>query len=56
MWLTALYLFHEYLAKNTIPNYKIPFEAREAANRLFELSENQSEEFYKLSSLLTSSL
>ena len=56
MWLTVLYLVHEYVAKNTIPNYKTLFEAREAANRLVELFENQPEEFYKFSRPLTSSL
>ena len=40
-----LYLFHEYVAKNIMPNYKTFFEAREAANRLFELYENQPETF-----------
>ena len=52
MWLTVLYLFHEYVAKNTIPNYKILFEAREAANQLFEIYENQLETFYELTSPL----
>ena len=56
MWLTVLYLFHEYMAKNIMPNYKTLFEAREAANRLYEIYENQPEAFYELSSPLTSSL
>ena len=56
MWLTLVYLLHEYVAKNTIPNYKTLFEAREAATRLVELFENQPGEFYKLSSLIISSL
>lgn len=56
MWLTVLYLLHVFVAKNVIPNYKTLFEAREAANRLVELFENQPEEFYKLSSPQTSSL
>ena len=56
MWLTVLYLFHEYVAKNIIPNYTILFEAREAANQLFEIYENQFETVYELTLPLTSSL
>ena len=56
MWLTLVYLLHEYVAKNTIPNYKTLFEAREAATRLVEVFENQPGEFYKLSSPIISSL
>ena len=56
MWLTVLYLFHEYVAKNIIPNYTILFEAREAANQLFEIYENQFETVYELTLPLKSSL
>ncbi len=41
MLIVLMYLFHEYVAKNCIPYYKLKFEAREAANRFVYVTRNQ---------------
>lgn len=46
MILTALYLFHETVAKYLIPYYRLKFEAREAANRLFTIYKEDPKIFY----------
>lgn len=48
MWLSLLYLFHDYVAKNVIPHYKILFEAREAANHFFEVYGKSDTTIYTL--------
>ena len=32
MFLTLMYLFHEYVAKSIVPYYKLRYEARQAAS------------------------
>ena len=56
MILLVLYLFHEHVAKNVIPYYRLQYEAREAANRFIELYENNPETFYNLTMPLISSV
>ncbi len=41
MLIVLMYLFHEYVAKNCIPYYKLKFEAREAANRFVYVTRKQ---------------
>ena len=45
MYLTLMYLFHEYVAKSIVPYYKLRYEAREAANRLIEAFRNHPDTF-----------
>ena len=48
MFLTLMYLFHEYVAKGIVPYYKFRYEAREAANRLIEAFKNHPDTFIHL--------
>lgn len=56
MWLSLVYLFHEYVAKNVIPHYKILFEAREAANHFFEVYGKFDRTIYNLTPPVGSSV